>query len=94
MNKRVPGKLARSWVAGVLAALALGFVADWAAWRLRGDPMGEVVVTRVVVAPLKGNREEYYADGTATVACSRTLYPQAGAGACWWVRRHREIEER
>jgi len=47
-----------------------------------------------VVAPLKGNKEEYYYDGTGPVDCSRSLFPQGGNGACWWMTRHRVVYAR
>jgi len=56
--------------------------------------MGAMVVSRVVVAPLKGNREEYYPNGTGQVACSRSLFPQGSVNACWWVSRHPVIYDR
>jgi hypothetical protein len=56
--------------------------------------MGKVVMSRIVVAPLKGNKEEYYPDGTVEVDCSRSLFRQAGSGACWWVERHRVVYDR
>ena len=62
-----------------IGALAVGFyVGDWLVWRLaRGAPLGVVLVTREVVAPLKSGREEYYYDGTT----ERTLFPiRAGTG--------------
>jgi hypothetical protein len=84
-------------VQAVIFAALLVYPADWAVWRVRvlfGGGMGTVQVSRVTVAELKGNKEEYYPDGTDTVACSRSLLPQTGAGACWWMRRHPEIVER
>jgi hypothetical protein len=81
-------------LAVVVAVLYLG---DWAVWKAKsasGGGVGSVVVNRVVVAPEKGNREEYFADGTSTVSCSQSLFPWTGAGACWYVERHRTIEER
>jgi hypothetical protein len=65
------------------------YLGDLLVWRV-----GAVVVSRFVVAPLKGNKEEYYYDGTAALDCSRSLFPQAGSGACWWVERHRVVYER
>ena len=76
---------------------ALIFVGDWIIWRTKlahGTGMNSVHVTRTVVAPLKGNKEEYYPDGAADVACSRSLFSQAGAQACWWLERHREVIDR
>ncbi|HEY5381106.1 MAG TPA: hypothetical protein VIJ65_02565 [Acidobacteriaceae bacterium] len=82
---------------GVMVAALLVYPADWAVWRVRvlfGGGMGTVQVSRFTVAELKGNKEDYYPDGTDTVACSRSLFPQTGAGACWWRRRHPEVIER
>jgi hypothetical protein len=28
------------------------------------------------------------------VACSRSIFPQAGSGACWWLRRHTVVYDR
>lgn len=84
-------------LSGLAVALAFLYVGDMAVWGVRaklGGGMGKVTVSRFVVAPLKDNKEEYYFDGTAEVACSRSLFPQAGSGACWWLRRHRVVFER
>jgi hypothetical protein len=83
--------------AAVLLIAALAYPLDWAVWRVRvarGGGMGSVQVDMFTVAELKGGKEDYYPDGTAVVACSKSLYPQGGNGACWWVERHREVIER
>jgi len=88
--------LARS-LAGLVVLALLAYPLDWAVWRLRvaaGGGMGKVAVDHFVVAELKANKEEYYSDGTVTVDCSRSLFPEAGSGACWWVARHREVFDR
>lgn len=82
--------------AGVLLLVALAYPLDWAVWRVRvarGGGMGSVQVEMFTVAALKGGKEDYYPDGTATVPCSTSLYPQGGNGACWWVKRHREVTQ-
>jgi len=90
----------RMLVRAVVALLVLGLAAypvDWAVWRLRmaaGHGMGQVQVSRFTVAELKGGKESYYFDGTAMADCSRSLFPEAGSGACWWMARHPEIIER
>ena len=84
-------------ITGLLVALALIYVGDWAVWRMRvaaGGGMGSVQVTRMVVASLKGNKEEYYPQGSETVACSQSIFPWVGGGACWWVRRNPMVLER
>ncbi len=91
------GRVVWRVVIGAVVALALVYLGDWVVWRVRvarGGGMGEVTVTRMVVAPLKGNKEEYYPDGSAEVACSQSLFPQVGGGACWWVEQHRVVMER
>jgi hypothetical protein len=82
---------------GLVVLLSLVYLGDWGVWRWRvamGGGMGRLTVSRVVVAPLKGNREEYYSDGKTEVECSRSLFPQAGSDACWWVERHRVVFDR
>lgn len=82
---------------GLVLALAVVYLGDLLIWRVRlgmGGGMGKVQVSRFVVAPLKGNKEEYYFVGTTTVDCSLSIFPQAGSGACWWVERHRVVYER
>ena len=75
----------------------LAFATDDLVWRrhlAQGNGTATVQVSRMVVAPLKGNREEYYMDGTEDTPCSRSLFPQGGNPACWWLARHRVVYER
>jgi hypothetical protein len=84
-------------VAGIVVLATVVYLGDWAVWRVRvatGHGTSKVMVSRVVVAKLKGNKEEYYPDGTSEVECSRSLFPQTEAGACWWVERHPVIFDR
>jgi len=91
--KRILGRT----VVGLIAALSILYVGDWSVWRVRvamGGGMGTVSVSTVVVLPLKNNKEEYDWGGTADVDCSRSIFPQAGSGACWWLKRHNATFER
>ena len=81
-------RLLRRTLAALVAAAALAWPADYAVWRLRGAPTDQVEVTRFVVAPLKGSKEEYYPDGTDTVPCAQSLLPQDDP-PCWYLQRHR-----
>jgi hypothetical protein len=79
----------------VLVAAAVLWASDWLIWQgrvLGGGGYKTISINRFVVAPLKGNKEEYYADGTEEIRCTRSLLPegmpQAGAKPCWWVERH------
>jgi hypothetical protein len=81
-------------VLGLLLVAAIAYPLDWAVWRTRvamGGGMGSVQVSLFTVADLKGGKEDYYPQGDVTVPCSKSLYPQGGNGACWWVERHREV---
>ena len=78
----------------VFGFLVLVYPIDWAVWHLRqlaGGGMDSVAVTNTTAATLKGNRFEVYSQNTLSVDCSRSLLPEAGAGACWWLRRHPQI---
>ncbi len=90
-------KLLRTCLLGLFLVAGLLYVGDWAIWKVKmahGTGMGQMTVGRLQVAALKGNKEEYFPDGNEEVACSRSLFPQAGEGACWWLAQHRVIYER
>lgn len=91
--KRVLG----SMLLGMLTTLAVVYVGDWAVWRARvarGGGMGTAKVGTLIITPLKGNKEEYDWGGVQTLDCSRSIFPQAGAGACWWLARKGVVYER
>ena len=79
-------------VAIVLAvALALLYAGDWAVLRIRlshGTAYRTITVNQFLATPLKGNKVEYDWTGTAQQTCSRSIFPQAGNTACWWLERH------
>ena len=81
----------------LLAFAAFIYVMDFIVWRVEvaaGGGTASVTVGRMQVAEMKGNKEEFFPDGEEVVTCSESIFPQTGAGACWWVRRHRTIFER
>jgi hypothetical protein len=84
------GRLARLLVALAVAAGVL-WVGDWAVLRVRvshGTAYGVVQVKQFLATPLKGNKVEYDYMGTNPVTCSRSIFPQQGNSACWWLERH------
>ena len=73
------------------ALLALVYAGDWLALRgriSRGTAFGVIEVNQFLATPLKGNKVEYDLMGTAPVTCSRSIFPQQGNPACWWLERH------
>jgi hypothetical protein len=76
----------------VLAVLlGLLYVGDWLVLRTRvshGTGYGVVQVHQFLATPLKGNKVEYDLMGTVPVTCSRSIFPQLGNPACWWLERH------
>jgi hypothetical protein len=89
--KRGLTRILGSTVVGLLGTLAVLYVGDWAVWRTRvamGGGMGQVTVSTMTALAMKDGKEAYYWDGTSTVDCSRSIFPQAGSGACWWLARH------
>lgn len=83
----------RRAIVSLLALVLLVYPLDWIVWEVRsafGAGMDSVVVSTSMAATLKGNHFEVYAPTVEPVACSRSLLPEAGAGACWWLRRHQQ----
>ena len=82
----------KRWLLRLAVVLAVGFVAvywgDWAVFKLRGSPSGKVTVNRYLTVPLKGNKSEFDYLGSMDVACSLSLFPQAGQSPCWQLRRY------
>jgi len=94
---RIVKRVLKIALLGLFLTTAAVYLGDWAVWRIRvarGGGIGTITVTRFVVAPLKGNKEEYYADGTEDTSCSQSLFPQGGVEPCWWLDRHRYVFER
>ena len=88
--------LVRCVVALFVVALLI-YPGDWLVWevqKLFGGGIGSVQVSHVTIAELKANKEEYYADAPDVAPCSRSLFPQGGYSACWWLRRHPQVVER
>ena len=78
----------------LLAVALLAYPLDWAVWKLQsaaGRGMDSVNVTQLTAATLKGDKFEVYSQQQTSVDCSRSLLPEAGAGPCWWLRRHPQI---
>jgi hypothetical protein len=68
----------------LVAAIAL-YIGDTIVFQLRGNPTASITVDQLIAIPLKGNKTEYDSNGTLTVTCSRTLFPQHGWNPCWYV---------
>jgi hypothetical protein len=77
----------------VVLAVVTGllYIGDWLVQRTRvahGTAYGVVQVHQFLATPLKGNKVEYDLMGTVPVTCSRSIFPQQGNPACWWLERH------
>ncbi|MBB5342418.1 hypothetical protein HDF10_000368 [Edaphobacter lichenicola] len=84
------GRVVRLLVALAVAAGAL-WVGDWAVLRVRvshGTAYRVVQVNQFLATPLKGSKVEYDYMGAVPVTCSRSIFPQQGNPACWWLERH------
>jgi hypothetical protein len=79
--------------AAIVLVVLLGvlFVGDWLVlrWRVaRGTAFGSVEVHQFLATSLKGSKTEYDLVGSFQEACSRSIFPQQGKPACWWLERH------
>jgi hypothetical protein len=75
----------------VAALFCVLYVGDWVVLRVRishGTGFGVVRVNQLLATPLKGNKVEYDLMGTVPVTCTRSIFPQQGHPACWWLERH------
>lgn len=76
----------------MVVLLELLYAGDWVVLRFRvahGTAYGTVEVNQFLATPLKGNKVEYDMMGTVQQACSRSIFPQRGNPACWWLERHK-----
>jgi hypothetical protein len=74
-----------------LVLLAVLYAGDWLTFRYRvsrGTAFGSVEVDQFLATPLKGSKTEYDMVGSFQQTCSRSIFPQQGKSACWWVQRH------
>jgi len=85
---RLIGKWIARCAAGALVAAALLYMGDWAVFLARNAPRGTVSVQRVLVVPLKGNKQEYVGEGNVDQPCAQALFGQSGLDPCWQLRRH------
>lgn len=77
---------------GLLVATLLLYLGDVVVFQVRarnGSAYGTIEVNQFLKTPLKGQKEEYDVVGTTSVTCSRSIFPQNRAPACWWLERHR-----
>lgn len=75
----------------LVVLLALLYAGDWAVLRVRSShetAYGVVKVNQFLASPLKGSKVEYDWTGTVEQRCSRSIFPQDGSPACWWLERH------
>jgi hypothetical protein len=85
--KRIFGR----FVVAILIATGLLYAGDWLVLRYRvahGTAFDSVEVDQFLATSLKGNKTEYDMVGSFQQPCSRSIFPQQGKPACWWVRRH------
>ncbi len=75
-----------------LVLLGIVYAGDWLVLSVRiarGTAYGSVNVDQFLSSALKGNKTEYDYVGTVAQKCSRSLFPQKGNPACWWLERHK-----
>jgi hypothetical protein len=87
------GERMKRWILrillGAVVAGGLLYLGDWVVFQVRRRPVGVVQVNQLLATPLKGNKMEYDLMGVVPVSCSRSIFPQRGNPACWWLERHK-----
>jgi hypothetical protein len=80
----------------LIAFLALAYAADWIVLQIRertGTAHGSVVVDNADVVREKGGKVEYFYNPPQPTPCVRSLFPQQGQPACWWLARHTDQQK-
>ena len=75
----------------LLLLLLLSYAADYLILRYRISRNGgfeSVLVKRMLVVHLKGNKIEYTPLDSVQEVCTRSIFPQLGHTPCWYLRRH------
>jgi hypothetical protein len=80
------------WITmAAIILLAVLYAGDWIVLRYRvsrGTAFDSVEVDQFLATSLKGNKTQYDMVGSFQQSCSRSIFPQQGRPACWWVRGH------
>ena len=75
----------------LLLTLLLAYAADYLILRYRisrNSGLESVLVKRMLVVHLKGNKIEYTPLDSVQEVCNRSIFPQLGHTPCWYLRRH------
>ena len=68
---------------------ALCYAADYLILRIsRNSGLETILVKRMLVVHLKGNKIEYTPLDSVQEVCTRSIFPQLGHTPCWYLRRH------
>jgi hypothetical protein len=90
-----PPLLAKRILLATLAALAVGYCADYLFLRFRmlhpraADPYESFKTLRVLAIPEKNGKTEYEIDAQnpeQTITCVHSLFPHSGYSPCWYVK--------
>jgi len=86
------GRRTGQFVIALLVLFAALYVGDRVVLQFRiahGTAYSVVEVNQFLATPLKGDKTEYDLMGTVQETCSRSIFPQKGNPACWWLNRHK-----
>lgn len=78
--------------AGLLAALLLLYIGDYAVVRVAashatpGNPFEDVTLNRLIAISEKGQKTEYVQADPQTVTCVHSIFPHMGYNPCWYVK--------
>ena len=87
-------KIALICAAAAALALGLGYVADYAVFRLRvarnASAYDSVSVRQYYAIEEKNGRREYVFGSMQDETCVNAVFGHQGLRPCWYLRRHRE----
>lgn len=79
-------------VIALLGAAGSFYIGDYAVLRYRivrnRAPYGSVTVNVYYAVPQKNGKMEYDFQSSQPEVCVNSVFPHAGYGPCWYLRRH------
>jgi hypothetical protein len=90
MNESWGRRLSMALIVMIVLVAAL-YAGDCVVLRVRiahGTAYGSVEIHQFLATSLKDNKTEYDLVGTFQQPCTRSIFPQKGMSACWWLQRH------
>jgi hypothetical protein len=77
-------------LSSLIGLTLLAYAVDYAVFRYRRQPFGQVTVYPYDAIPQKSGRTQLIFDPPQVQTCANSLFPRSGYVPCWYLQRHTE----